>query len=169
VAIEVRRLAQSSAEASSDVKALIEQSANEVAGGSKLVVSAAEKLAAVLDAVKDNSTLVEDIARESREQASAIGEVNTAVRQMDEMTQHNAALVEQTNAAIEQTENQAADLDRIVNIFKLDETARTQAVEAPKPTAEAKPKQSVLQKVANGAKALLTQGNAAIDQDWESF
>jgi methyl-accepting chemotaxis protein len=60
---------------------------------------------------------MESIARESREQASAIEEVNIAVRQMDEMTQHNAALVEETNAAIEQTEGQANELDQIVAVF----------------------------------------------------
>ncbi len=119
VAVEVRRLAQSSAEASSDVKALIEQSAVEVSGGTKLVASATEKLSAILEAVKTNAKQMEEIACDSREQASSIDEVNTAVRQMDEMTQHNAALVEETNAAIEQTEAQASELDRIVEIFRL--------------------------------------------------
>ncbi len=125
VAVEVRRLAQSAAEASSEVKALIEQSAEEVSGGSKLVASAAEKLEAMLEAVKANNVLMEGIARESREQASAIEEVNVAVRQMDEMTQHNAALVEETNAAIEQTESQAADLDGIVDVFRIAEAAQS--------------------------------------------
>ena len=104
VAIEVRRLAQSAAQASAEVKVLIEQSSNEVGTGTRLVSSAAGKLTGMLDAVRRNHALLESIARESREQASAISEVNVAVRQMDEMTQHNAALVEETNAAIEQTE-----------------------------------------------------------------
>ena len=176
VAVEVRRLAQSAAEASSEVKALIEKSGEEVAGGSKLVASAADSLAAILEAVKANNDLMEGIAKESREQASAIGEVNTAVRQMDEMTQHNAALVEETNAAIEQTETQAADLDRIVDIFRLADGVRASSVRHP-PEAEApvqksaadKAKPGMLQKIGASAKALLTQGNAAIDQDWESF
>ncbi len=59
VAIEVRRLAQSAAEASNEVKALIEQSATEVQGGSDLVASAAERLQHMLDAVKENDTLIE--------------------------------------------------------------------------------------------------------------
>ncbi len=46
--------------------------------------------------------------------------MNVAVRDMDTMTQHNAALVEETNAAIEQTEAQASELDRIVEVFKID-------------------------------------------------
>ena len=121
VAVEVRRLAQSAAEASSEVKTLIEQSGEEVSGGTRLVAEATEKLSAILDAVKTNAEQMEAIAKDSREQASGIDEVNTAVRQMDEMTQHNAALVEETNAAIEQTESQASELDRIVEVFTLQE------------------------------------------------
>ncbi|MBU1175635.1 MAG: methyl-accepting chemotaxis protein, partial [Alphaproteobacteria bacterium] len=106
------------------VKVLIEQSGNEVSGGTKLVAEAAQKLSSMLDAVKTNAAQMEQIARDSREQTGAIEEVNVAVRQMDEMTQHNAALVEQTNAAIEQTESQASELDRIVEVFTLADRAR---------------------------------------------
>ncbi len=167
VAVEVRRLAQSSAEASSDVKALIEQSAVEVSGGTKLVASATEKLSAILEAVKTNAKQMEEIARESREQASSIDEVNTAVRQMDEMTQHNAALVEETNAAIEQTESQASELDRIVDFFTLDESAtamRRRATLSAKPAGD-KPSPAS----AKVAKTYLSSGNAAIDEDWNAF
>lgn len=129
VAIEVRRLAQSAAEASSEVKILVEQSAEEVSGGSKLVAEASEKLQAMLSVVQENAELMSGITSASKEQASAIEEVGTAVRQMDEMTQHNAALVEETNAAIEQTETQASDLDRIVDVFRLDESLKADAVE----------------------------------------
>jgi methyl-accepting chemotaxis protein len=121
VAVEVRRLAQSAASASADVKALVEQSATEVRGGSKLVSDAADRLAEMLEAARKNSALVDSIARASRDQASAIEEVSVAVRTLDEMTQHNAALVEQTNAAIEQTESQAHTLDGIVAMFRVEE------------------------------------------------
>jgi len=121
VAVEVRRLAQSAAEASAEVKALIEQSGSEVGSGSRLVAQAAEKLEAILGAARSSNQLMEKIANDSQEQAAAIEEVNTAVRQMDEMTQHNAALVEETNAAIEQTEAQASELDRIVEVFQVTE------------------------------------------------
>ena len=168
VAVEVRRLAQSAAEASSEVKALIEQSAEEVSGGSKLVASAAEKLSTILNAVKENNILMEGIARDSREQAAAIDEVNVAVRQMDEMTQHNAALVEETNAAIEQTEAQAADLDRIVDIFQVSDGSRSHTASASTRNAPAA-KPGVLKKIASGAKALLTDGNAAVNKDWSEF
>ena len=120
VAVEVRRLAQSAAVASRDVKLLVEQSAGEVRIGSKLVSEAADKLTAMLDATRANSRLMDSIARRSAEEAAAIEEVSGAVRTMDEMTQHNAALVEQTNAAITQTEAQARRLDGIIDIFTVD-------------------------------------------------
>jgi len=123
VAVEVRRLAQSAAEASSEVKGLIEQSADEVSSGSRLVSEAADQLTGMLDAARDNSSLLESIAAESQAQATAIREVNVAIQQMDEMTQHNAALVEETNAAIEQTEAQASELDGVVDIFTLQASA----------------------------------------------
>ena len=137
VAVEVRRLAQSAAEASSEVKNLIEQSAAEVETGSKFVVEASENLRHMIDSINENSALIGGLAASSREQASSIAEVNAAVRQMDEMTQHNAALVEETNAAIEQTDNQVVELDKIVEVFKLHATpeelaARKKAKEKPK-------------------------------------
>jgi methyl-accepting chemotaxis protein len=119
VAIEVRRLAQSAAQASSEVKALIEQSANEVGGGSKLVADAAGMLQQMREAIMANAQLMSDVASANSEQAASISDVNKAVGQLDEMTQHNAALVEETNAAIEQTEVQARQLDEIVEIFRV--------------------------------------------------
>ena len=126
VAVEVRRLAQSAAGASSEVKALIEQSSLEVDGGSRLVSDATARLASMLAGVRDNARLIEDIATASQQQSAAIVEVSAAVRQMEEMTQHNAALVEETNAAIEQTEAQAIALDRIVEVFVLERGPRSE-------------------------------------------
>jgi methyl-accepting chemotaxis protein len=121
VAVEVRRLAQSAAEASSEVKALIDQSAAEVSGGQRLVTQAASQLSSMVATAHESAGLIGDIASASRQQASAIDEVSQAVRLMDEMTQHNAALVEETSAAIEQTEAQAEELDRIVEVFVIED------------------------------------------------
>ncbi len=158
VAVEVRRLAQSAAEASAEIKGLIEQSASEVTIGSRLVSEAASKLTGMLDAVQRNHALLESIAAESREQATAITEVNTAVRQMDEMTQHNAALAEETNAAIEQTEAQAVELDEVVDIFHIPDDAPAVPRRAPPPRAAT---------VKAAARSYLADGNAALD--WTEF
>jgi methyl-accepting chemotaxis protein len=164
VAVEVRRLAQSAASASADVKVLIEQSAGEVKQGSKLVSDAAGRLAAMLEAARANNQLMDGIARESREQASAIEEVNIAVRQMDEMTQHNAALVEETNAAIEQTESQASALDDIVAVFTTGAAPAAAPVRAQMARATA-----AAPAVRKAAQAYLSHGNAAVSADWNEF
>ncbi len=170
VAVEVRRLAQSAASASSDVKVLIEQSGTEVSGGSRLVLEAANKLEAMLVAARSSNQVMDAIAKASREQASAIEEVNAAVRQMDEMTQHNAALVEETNAAIEQTEAQAVELDRIVEIFRVVEQDAAGGKSARMGREPAKGGIKALQdKVRTAARSYLSRGNAAVDKEWAEF
>ena len=160
VAVEVRRLAQSAAQASSEVKVLIEESAREVDGGAKLVSDAAGKLGAMLEALRANSAMMAEIARESSNQAQAIDEVTVAVRQMDEMTQHNAALVEETNAAIEQTEGRANELDTIVEVFRLaDYAAAAPEPRRSAPATKAKP----------APKQYISHGNAAVSADWDEF
>ncbi|WP_224703911.1 methyl-accepting chemotaxis protein [Devosia aquimaris] len=161
VAVEVRRLAQSAANASSEVKLLIEQSASEVRGGTALVGDAAGKIEAVLDASRSSSELMRGIATDSREQAGAIDQVSIAVRTMDEMTQHNAALVEEINAAIEQTESQATALDLIVDVFAVaDERAATRRA----PLQAARPASAAVRKPVP-----MSHGNAALDSDWTAF
>ena len=170
VAVEVRRLAQSAASASADVKALIEQSANEVKGGSKLVSNASEQLTAMLNAVEENAGLMQAIAKASRDQAAAIDEVSVAVRTLDEMTQHNAALVEETNAAIEQTEAQASELDRVVDIFTIEEGGHAAAGAASSSSrGTSMPGRGVVDKVRSAARSYLAQGNAAVATDWSEF
>lgn len=165
VAVEVRRLAQSTAQASSEVKALIEQSVQEVDGGTKLVAKAAENLAAMLEAARENNEIMVSIADKSKAQASAIEQINTAVREMDETTQHNAALVEETNAAIEQTESQALELDRIVDVFK---TAGSVAAKASAPRID---RSNSVQAQQQRARSFVSQGNAAIknEDEWSEF
>ncbi len=177
VAVEVRRLAQSAAEASNEVKQLIEQSAAEVGTGSRHVTSVAEKLKAMIEGIQHSSELMQGIAATSREQAASIDEVNVAVRQMDEMTQHNAALVEQTNTAIAQTDGQVSELDQIVEEFKLsdDEVASAspaQASPAQASPAQASPAQAGAAPASSPQSAgqvFASQGNAAVDAEWDEF
>ncbi|MGV8831455.1 MAG: methyl-accepting chemotaxis protein [Devosia sp.] len=177
VAVEVRRLAQSAASASSDVKTLIEQSAVEVTAGGKLVADAGQRLASMLLAVRDTASLIQSIAGASQEQAGAISEVTVAVRQMDEMTQHNAALVEEINASIEQTNGQANELDNIVEVFVVENGASAPRT-APRPAA--KPAYKPAGKTGNDIKSLQArasgaaksggfQGNTALKEDWNEF
>ncbi len=161
VAVEVRRLAQSAANASSDVKRLVEQSVSEVAGGSKLVANASDKLATMVESVRQNSAFIADIAKATQQQATALGEVNTAMQQLDEMTQHNVSLVEEMNAAVAQTGGQAKELDSIVDIFNHgDELARPAKPALKSKAYSLRPQARSVPNV---------QGNLAIGHDWDEF
>jgi methyl-accepting chemotaxis protein len=164
VAVEVRRLAQSAAGASADVKLLVDQSATEVATGSRLVSDAAEKLNAMVHSVQQSTALIGQIATATQDQSTAIVEVTTAVREMDEMTQHNAALVEQMNASLEQTETQARELDEIVDVFVLDARPRSARPPVDRPAVKARPARA-----GHAAKSYGVQGNTATRQDWNEF
>jgi len=120
VASEVRNLAQRSAGAAKEIKALIEDSVGKVDAGGKLVDEAGKTMDEIVGSVKRVTDIMGEIAAASQEQSAGIEQVNQAVGQMDEMTQQNAALVEQAAAAAESLQDQAARLAEAVSVFKLD-------------------------------------------------
>src|SRR5262245_44011744 len=126
VAAEVRKLAQRSAEAAKEIKALIIDSGEKVESGAHLVDESGKALAATVTAVKQVSDIVAEIAAASQEQAAGIEQVNKAVIQMDEMTQQNAALVEEAAAASEAVEGQAQSLRQLMEFFTLETGVRDQ-------------------------------------------
>ena len=121
VATEVRSLAQRSATAAKEIKALIAESVDKVEGGAKLVQQAGSTMDEVVNSFQRVAALVGDITAASREQSTGIEQVTQAVGQMDEVTQQNAALVEEAAAAAESLEEQAQGLVQAVGSFKLAE------------------------------------------------
>ena len=120
VAGEVRKLAQRSADAAKEIKALITDSVTKVEDGSRLVDRAGQTLRTIMDSVKKVSDIVAEMAAAAREQASGIEQVNKAILQMDQATQQNAALVEETASASQAMGNQARELQQLMAFFKLD-------------------------------------------------
>lgn len=121
VAAEVRNLAQRSANAAKEIKALISDSVQRVESGSKLVDSAGKTMEEIVTSVKKVTDIMMEIAAASKEQSGGIDQVNTAVSQMDKMTQQNAALVEEAAAASKSMEEQTNALAQSVAIYKLAE------------------------------------------------
>jgi methyl-accepting chemotaxis protein len=99
VAFEVRALAQRSAEAAKEIKALISASTSEVKQGVELVDQTGKALEKIVGQVADINRVIMEIANGTREQATALAEVNVAVGQLDQNTQKNAAMFEETTAA----------------------------------------------------------------------
>jgi len=119
VATEVRSLAQRSATAAKEIKALIEDSSEKVAGGAALAEQAGTTMGEIVASVQRVTEIMAEISSASQEQASGIEQVNQTIVQMDETTQQNAALVEEASAAARSMEEQAASLAQAVARFRL--------------------------------------------------
>ena len=119
VAGEVRSLAQRSADAAKEIKALIGTSVDKVEAGSRLVKDAGQTMDEIVASVQRVSDIIGEITAAAAEQSSGIGQVNSAVGQLDQMTQQNAALVEQSAAAAESLKQQAERLAEVVATFRL--------------------------------------------------
>ncbi|MEO6559375.1 MAG: methyl-accepting chemotaxis protein [Burkholderiaceae bacterium] len=119
VAAEVRGLAQRSAGAAKEIKALIVDSVDKVEAGSKLVDDAGKTMIEIVDSVKRAAAIMSEISSSSLEQSAGIEQVNEAITQMDEITQQNTALVEQAAAAAGTMQEQAVNLSQLVGVFKL--------------------------------------------------
>ncbi len=121
VASEVRGLAQRSAEAAKEIKALISASTVQVEIGVVLVGKTGVALEGIIGRVTTMDGLVREISASSKEQATGLAEVNIAVNQMDQVVQQNAAMVEESTAAAHALKSDTMDLNAMVGRFQIDE------------------------------------------------
>jgi uncharacterized phage infection (PIP) family protein YhgE len=189
VATEVRNLAQRSAAAAKEIKALIGDSVDKVGAGTKLVDEAGKTMQEIVSSVKRVTDIMSEITAASQEQSSGIEQVNLAIGQMDEVTQQNAALVEQASAAAESMQEQTRSLTQAVAAFKVGNAAADKpggrgAEAAPKNAPPARPaaERRGPNRAANvarlrvrpakgqaaAAKAKAASG-AGADEQWEEF
>jgi methyl-accepting chemotaxis protein len=185
VASEVRSLAQRSASAAHEIKALIDDSVAKVDTGTKLVGEAGQTMDEVVASVKRVSDIVAEITAAGAEQSQGIEQINNAVVHMDENTQQNAALVEQAAAAAKALQEQAARLSQTVGVFRLDASdvpatvsaKPTMMAAAPRNITPARPAVSAARPKAIAPSApaarpsapAKSQHDSADNGDWEQF
>ncbi|ADG12380.1 methyl-accepting chemotaxis protein [Caulobacter segnis] len=119
VAQEVRALAQRSAEAAKEIKALISTSTQQVGAGVDLVAQTGDALRAIVGQVASIDALVKEIAASAQEQSTGLHQVNVAVNQMDQVVQQNAAMVEEATAATHSLKGEAGELAVLVSRFQV--------------------------------------------------
>jgi len=119
VAGEVRSLAQRSAQAAKEIKALIDESVSRVSQGSALVESAGNTMDDIVRAVTRVTDIMGEIASASDEQSRGIEQVSIAVTQLDQVTQQNATLVQQAASSTHALEVESENLTRAVSVFRL--------------------------------------------------
>ncbi|MGP4665891.1 methyl-accepting chemotaxis protein [Agrobacterium pusense] len=122
VAQEVRELAQRSAKAAAEIKALIQTSGKDVKEGARFVRETGAALSRIGDSVKTINGHIEAIAAATHEQSLGLSEINTAVNHLDQGTQQNAAMVEENNAASSMLASETAFLKKLVDQFRLSDT-----------------------------------------------
>jgi len=180
VAGEVRTLAQRSAEAAKEIKALINSSVESVDAGSKLVDESGTALTEIVGAVAKVADIIAEIAAASVEQTSGIDQINKAIAQLDSGTQQNTALVEESAAASQSLNGQAAELRNQVAVFDLGNGSASAAVAAPHsaagskktPKATARPARPVSSSKTPKAKqtqASIPKASTGEDDVWEEF
>ncbi len=174
VAQEVRELAQRSASAAKEIKALINTSNDQVQQGVQLVGDTGKALTTIVLEVQEINRHVVSIVESAQEQSSGLQQINTAVNQMDQDTQKNAAMVEETNAASHNLAKEVASLNQLLSQFRLADAAYQQKSQrAPVRNAGgndrpvASPVRALGRKIASAF-----SGNAAVDtskDDWQEF
>ena len=127
VASEVRALAQRSAEAAKEIKALISASAREVDAGVQLVGQTGQALQRIVGQIAEINGVVAEISASAQEQSTGLHQVNSAVNQMDQVTQQNAAMVEQSTAASHALAREAEELARLISRFQVGEAVKVRA------------------------------------------
>ena len=184
VASEVRNLAQRSAAAAKEIKALISDSVVQVETGSRLVGQAGSTMDDVVASVQRVTAIIGEIAVASGEQNVGIDQVNTAIAHMDGVTQQNAALVEQAAAAADAMQQQAVSLAQAVSVFKINGSyggalqALAPAPRVPVSSGAARPASSATARIparpaaGSGARAAVKQTvkqAPVASDDWEEF
>ncbi len=121
VATEVRSLAKRSADASNDVKKLVEAAHGDVKVGVGLVEETSAMFGAIMGSVNELTKLMNGIAQTAKSQASDVSTINTEIDGIGTMAHQNAALVEETNAALALTDEQTRALTEHIARFQFRE------------------------------------------------
>lgn len=175
VATEVRNLAQRSAAAAKEIKALINDSVEKVDIGTKLVGQAGSTMQDIVNSIKSVTDIMGEITAASQEQTSGIEQINQAITQMDEVTQQNAALVEEAAAAAGSLEDQAKNLVQVVSLFKTPVMiasimSPTNISRTPAPSKAVAKKSTVpAKRIAHNTQSIKHKDTSVATNDWEEF
>ena len=114
VAAEVRKLAERSQIAAQEI--------GQLAGSSvKMAEQAGKLLDEMVPSIKKTSDLVQEIAAASQEQSAGVGQINGAMGQLNKATQQNASASEELAATAEEMGGQAAQLQELMEFFKIED------------------------------------------------
>jgi methyl-accepting chemotaxis protein len=131
VAAEVRQLAQKSAGAAREIKALIGATVAQAAAGDCIAKETGAGMQRLVQDVAQVSSIMAEIAAATREQQVGMERIGGALARMDGLTRDNAALVEDAAAASIELKRQALELEASVGMFEIGAALQEAATPAP--------------------------------------
>ena len=167
VAQEVRELAQRSANAAKEIKALIVKSGEQVRTGVDLVARTGTALTEIVERVRTVDGNVAAIVDASKEQASGIRSISHAINVLDQGIQQNAATVEEQSAASDGMAGKAEGLSALLGQFKTSGSRQSPSQATPRPSATQH--RAAPAPAPRPAPRAASQGNAAVAVDWTEF
>lgn len=142
VAAEVRKLAERSQVAASEISMLTGDSV-------KVAKKAGVLLEKMVPDITKTAELVQEISAASAEQSSGVGQINSAMQQLDQVTQQNAANSEELAATAEEMQAQSENLQQVVLFFRL--ASNSSNATAPRPAS--RPSQAAKKALVNTVKS----------------
>ena len=119
VADQIRTLAEQSAKAAVNTKALIEGSIHEIEVGNKAAARTAEVLSAVVEDIHAIAMSAKRMSETSALQAESMEQAEEGVGRISEVVQSNSATAEEASATSEELSAQAVSMDELVAQFRL--------------------------------------------------
>ena len=183
IPIRARALAQRSAEAAKQIKALILASERRVDQGAVLVGRAGDALQRIVAQVLEIAQMIGDISARAEEQSDALDQINKAIVTMDQVTQSNSTVVEETTAALNNLSKETEELGSLVAKYKVtqggkgmrDELKRVaphafrNPSKAPPRTLPAPAPRSAPAAIASASAARVHRAQEAEEPGWEQF
>jgi len=114
VAAEVRKLAERSQRAASEISDLTDDSV-------QIAEKAGTLLGKMVPDITKTAELVQEISAASEEQSNGVGQIASAMQQLNNVTQQNAAGSEQLAATAEELKDRSTNLEYVVSFFHLTE------------------------------------------------
>jgi methyl-accepting chemotaxis protein len=118
VASEVRKLAEHSGSAATEIGALSSSSV-------KIAEKAGELLDKLVPDIQKTASLIQEISSASKEQSSGAEQINTAIQQLDMVIQQNASASEEMAATSEELTSQSKVMQDSIAFFKISEESKT--------------------------------------------
>ncbi len=162
VATEIRKLAEQSQKAASEITDLSD-------GGIKLAEKSSGVLETIVPEINRSARLISEISKASREQAAGAAQINNSIQQLSQIAQSNSAAAEQMSSNSNSLAGLANELTNTIEFFKLHKTVKISEEQKAKFASKTSDEKTENVKSAFGADINLDLDTPNLDIDFETY